>query len=314
MTELVQRIENYISGLEVNFKSVQVEDSIEFASEALFAKQALLNNNYLLQTAKNKPESLKNSILNIAAIGLTLNPVQQYAYLVPRDNKVCLDISYKGLIRAATDSGSILWAQSELVYEKDEFSMNGVGEKPLHKFNPFNSERGKIVGCYVVAKTFEGDYLTTAMPINEIYEIRNKSESWKSEKGRRYSPWFNFEGEMIKKTVIKRASKLWPKTSKIDRLEKAIDVVNEHEGINFEKEVDTLELDFPQNPEDKIIGDGYLMNYGKFRGKKFGEVETSGLIDYFDLLEQRINKPDHSKAWELELYNALKEYLGDINA
>jgi hypothetical protein len=35
---------------------------------------------------------------------------------------------------------------------------------------------------------------------------------------------------MMKKTVIKRASKLWPKS---ERLDTAVQVLNEHEGIDF---------------------------------------------------------------------------------
>lgn len=319
MNQIVEKLETHINSFELDFKNVQVEESIEFASEALFAKQSLVSNDYLLQTARRNPESLRDSILNIGAIGLTLNPAQKHAYLVPRNGKVCLDVSYLGLVKAATDSGSIIWAQAELVYEKDEFTLNSVGEKPTHQRNPFQKDRGLIVGCYVVAKTFESDYLTTAMSIDEIYEIRNQSEAWKNERARNYSPWFRFEGEMIKKTVIKRASKLWPKTSKIDRLEKAIDVINEHEGIDFNSQKEKTDLDIweendrKNNPQDYIIGDSFVVRGGKFRGKKLGEINTSELVDYYDLLEQRCAKPDHRKDWELELLNTIREYLGAIN-
>lgn len=308
MSETENKLIAFIDSLEPEFKRVQV-DNILFEKEAHFAKQALLSNEYLLNTARGNPQALKDAIINIASIGLSLNPAQQHAYLVPRNKQICLDISYKGLIKSATDTGSILWAQAELVYEKDEFTLMGVGEKPIHKFNPFCKERGELIGCYVVAKTHEGDFLTTPMAMEEIYSIRDKSEAFK--KG--YGPWKEFEGEMVKKTVIKRASKLWPRTNKSIQLEKAIEVLNKDEGIDFvnhyQEEKKALEEDFPIPPEDKEVGERYMIMNGKYRGKRFGELEDEKLEEYYDILDERINKPDHKKAWELELHCAIREYF-----
>jgi recombination protein RecT len=143
---------------------------------------------------------------------------------VPRDGRICLDISYMGLLDLAIQSGSIMWGQSELVYEQDRFELQGFDKPPSHNRNPFAKERGPIVGVYVVVKTRDGDYLTTCMSIDEVYDIRNRSSSWKSgQKG----PWKTDEGEMIKKTVIKRAYKLWPKT---DRLDTAVHFLNTEGG------------------------------------------------------------------------------------
>jgi recombination protein RecT len=304
--ETVRKLNAFIDGLEVEFKGVQVEQSIEFAREAHFAMQSLLANNFLLDTARNNPQSLKDAIINVAAIGITLNPASQLAYLVPRKGKICLDVSYKGLVRMATDSGSVIWVQSELVYEKDEFTFTSIGEKPIHKFNPFAKDRGLVIGAYAIAKTFENDYLVATMSIDEIYDIRNKSEAYKSGKN---SPWTSFESEMIKKTVIKRASKLWPRTSKIDRLEKAIDVVNEHEGINF-NEVSDLDKDFPIPENEKIIGDDYRVQYAKFRGKQLKDISIDELEDYRETLRDRVKKG--AKPWEQELFAVINTYLMDF--
>jgi recombination protein RecT len=133
-----------------------------------------------------------------------------------------------GLLDLAIQSGSIMWGQAELVFEADLFELQGFDKPPVHNRNPFATDRGPLVGAYVVVKTRDGDYLTTAMSIAEVYDIRDRSQSWKNgQKG----PWKTDEGEMVKKTVIKRAYKLWPKT---DRLDQAVHFLNTEGGEGIE--------------------------------------------------------------------------------
>lgn len=225
MTTALTAIESKVLSLENAFNKVN-NYQINFRKESLFALQLLRTNDFLLRAAQNKPESLENAIMNIAAIGITLNPAQKEAYLVPRGGQVCLDISYMGLIKLATDTGSVTWVQAEIVREKDVFEHLGVGQKPNHKFQPFG-DRGQMIGVYCVAKLSTGEFLTTVMSKAEIEEIRNKS-SQASKSG----PWVTFFEEMAKKTVIKRASKLWPKS---ERVQEAVEILNQHEGIDFSK-------------------------------------------------------------------------------
>ena len=285
-TDLVTGIQNKLSSFQQEIDRIE-SGSVDYEKEQHFAMQLLVKNSTLLGVARNNPQSLKNAMLNIAATGLTLNPVSQLAYLVPRKNEVCLDISYKGLIRTATDSGSILWAQAELVYNDDHFSMRSVGEKPDHTYTPFG-DRGDFLGCYVVVKTIEGDFLTTVMSKDEIFYIRDNSQAYKAG----YGPWKNFESEMIKKTVVKRASKMWPRTNKIHLLEKAVDITHDLEGIDFEteRERDERELaeDFPIPAEEREVGEGsYRINCGKHRGKKLEELSIEELEDRAIFLEQK---------------------------
>jgi len=229
-----------IQAVEHKFNGVNMF-GLNWKKEAGFARQALENNDYLMTTATNNQRSLGNAITNIGAIGLSLNPAEKLAYLVPRQKQICLDISYIGLIKLATDTGSIMWARAELIHENDDFTYHGATEKPeFATKNPFN--RGAIVGVYCVAKTAEGDYLSGIMSIDEVYEIRNKSESYKA--GSSFSPWNTFEGEMIKKTIIKRESKTWPKTDKSERFDNAVEVINEHEGIDFSRQIDDKPIDY----------------------------------------------------------------------
>ena len=202
--------------------------ALNFEREAGFAVQIVAANDYTMRIAMDNRQSVINAVTNVAAIGISLNPAKRQAYLVPRDGRICLDISYMGLLDLAISSGSIMWGQAELVYEVDRFELQGFDKPPLHNRNPFAKERGPIVGVYVVVKTRDGDYLTTCMAIDEVHDIRNRSSAWKAwEKNQKKCPWVTDEGEMTKKTVIKRAYKLWPKT---DRLDNAVHFLNTEGG------------------------------------------------------------------------------------
>lgn len=217
-------VENQILSLEGAFNDVLSDKAIKFKAEAEFAVQVLMNNDYSLGIAVNNPDSVRNAVINLAAIGLSLNPAKKQAYLVPRKSAICLDVSYIGLVELAISSGSVRMAKAELVREKDVFELNGFDREPTHKFKPFDRGRGEIVGVYCVAKTAHGDWVTDTMAIDEVYAIRDRSESYKSGKT---TPWKTDPGEMIKKTIVKRASKMWPKT---DRLDEAIHHLNTDGG------------------------------------------------------------------------------------
>ena len=218
MSNALAVITDDIYGTKESFEAVLADRSIVFEREAGFAIQVLSSNDYALSLAMKNRQSVVNAVTNVGAIGLSLNPAKKHAYLVPRDGRICLDISYMGLIELAVASGSIRWAQAAIVHQADGFRLNGLDRPPAHEFNPFSTERGEPVGAYVVAKTADGDYLTEVMSVAEINDIRDRSSAWKAwvEKKKK-CPWVTDWGEMAKKTVIKRASKLWPKTERLDQ-------------------------------------------------------------------------------------------------
>lgn len=209
----------------------RIHGAVSYKKEASFALQALQGNSFLEDAAIANQDSLKAAIINVAAVGLSLSPITKLAYLIPRDKKIVLEISYRGYVQLAVDAGAVKWVHAEIVYEKDEFQLRGLGVEPSHKFSPF-ADRGKAIGAYCVAKTHGGDHITTIMTIDDIYDIRDRSQSWKSGKN---SPWKSDPAEMIKKTVIRRGYKSWPMTdTRAQRFEQAIDVSNDADPVEFE--------------------------------------------------------------------------------
>jgi recombination protein RecT len=218
------------------FTDVNIYKQVNYDTEAMFAYQMVKKSDYLMKIAEQRPDTLRDALINVGAIGLSLNPATQYAYLVPRDNVCCLDISYKGLIKIATDSGSIKWAKADLVYAADKFEYKGPCTMPDHAADVFGN-RGEFVGAYCAAKTVDGDYLIEIMTSQDIYDIRDKSMAFVRGKEGQRGPWESFFGEMAKKSIIKRASKTWPKADSNERLQEAIKVINDHEGIDFESQM-----------------------------------------------------------------------------
>jgi len=216
---------------------------MKFEAEKGFAIQHLKNNDYLMKVAQGQPQSLQQALTNVAAIGLSLNPAEKQAYLIPRTvkigdkyiAKIFLEPSYMGLIKLSTDSGSIKWVQALPVYSNDTFMFMGMGEKPEHKFNPFQpvASRGDFIGVYCAAKTADGDYLVSMMSAEQVIAIRDRSEAWKAymdKKTKSGGPWQTDFIEQAKKTVIRQGWKTWPR-SDLHRLALAVDLSNENEGF-----------------------------------------------------------------------------------
>lgn len=207
-----------VESTRAQFVAVRTDKTMDFDREAGFALQILQGSDYLRGIALANRDSLYAAITNVAAMGISLNPAQKLAYLVPRKKAVCLDISYMGLMDIAQAAGAIQWGQAMIVREKDTFELQGIDKEPMHKYAPF-ADRGKIIGVYVVVKTAEGDYLTHSMPLAKVEDIRNRSEAWKAYKddSSKKCPWVTDEEEMIKKTCVKQASKYWPKRERLDQ-------------------------------------------------------------------------------------------------
>jgi len=258
---------------ETKFNYALSDENINWARESGFAIQRLQENDFLNKTAWKNPDSLKNAIINVASIGITLNPASKYAYLVPRDGAVCLDISYMGLLHLAEESGAIVWAQAKVVYSNDTYENTGIDSKPNHIQSTFG-DKGNIVGAYCTVKLPSGDYLTEEMDMAQINKIKSTSKA-------KNGPWRDWEHEMIRKAVTKRASKYWPKGNS-NRLSQAVELLNENEG-GFEEEKDVtpppgcLEYEEVKQAflECETLKD--LKNKAKMVKKVVGEMEQEEL-------------------------------------
>lgn len=198
---------------------------VQWQEECQFALQAVKNSARLQEC---EPQTIHDAIVNVAAVGLTLNPAHGYAYLVPDSvkvsegnwRKVCqLRVSFKGIIKLANDSGVVRWVHADVVHKNDTFKFNGAWEKPTHEMDPFG-DRGDPVGVYCTVRTHDGDFLTEVAPWSEVLKAKAAAKT--------SYVWDQWITEMAKKFIIKRASKQWPKSS--SHLSEAISVIDSYEG------------------------------------------------------------------------------------
>lgn len=211
-----------------DFKAIKPQftelvDEKTFTKEVSFAMQHLGKNNYLNSSTT---ESKLKAVLNVAQVGLTLNPILKLAYLVPRregSNVVCcLEPSYQGLVKLITDTGSAQNVYAHVVYEGDEFEeILGTSTELIHK----PKRQSKLVThVYAVAILHNGAKQVEVMTDAEVQEIKEKSESYKAFKSGRIKSciWEDHYGEMCRKTVIRRLCKYLPKTERWEKLGTAI--------------------------------------------------------------------------------------------
>ncbi len=142
------------------------------------------------------------------------------------------------------------------------------------------------------------------MSLAEINDIKGRSEAGK--KG--YGPWSTDFNEMAKKTIIKRESKTWPKTDKSERFDTAVQVINEHEGIEFQS-ISGEGIDL-QSLEDTYIEIVQIITADSDEDAAYSRVqELYNLLNNDEQIQLndklRKYKPDGSRQYN----TLLKDYL-----
>ena len=116
-----------------------------------------------------------------------------------------------GIRQKVRNSGEVSTWDVHNVHEKDLFDYE-LGDDPHIVHRPVRGDRGKIIATYSVAKLKDGGISREVMWIDEIEDVRKLS---KMPDG---GPWVSHYGEMCKKTVAKRHSKVLPMSSDLDDL------------------------------------------------------------------------------------------------
>ena len=123
-----------------------------------------------------------------------------------------------GIRKKVRNSGEIATWDAHCVYEKDAFEFE-LGDDPYIKHKPFmGGDRGKIVAAYSVAVLKSGEKSREVMSVEEIRDVWRKSSKQKDKDGNPTGPWKDHFGEMCRKTVARRHSKVLPMSTDLDDL------------------------------------------------------------------------------------------------
>lgn len=129
-------------------------------------------------------------------------------YLGKDEKKVEVSIDYKGLVDCAIREGFILDCGAEPVCVNDDFSWD-MGEVTRWHFDP-RIDRGEICGYCAWAILPNGRKKWQWMSNDDIADVRKCAKT--------QMIWDKWEGEMAKKTVIRRLFKTLPNTPKLQNL------------------------------------------------------------------------------------------------
>lgn len=229
------------------FRHVQTDNNLKWSVERQHAVAVINKSKDLKQCT---PDSLGAAVLQAASMGLSLNPIMQHCYLIPRRergkkqgesweqyNKANVPFiatatpSYRGMAHLAVKSGAVLDIAAEIVFQADLFEYYGPTEKPLYQLNIKGSHLEKDALFVFAIARLQNDLVRSAyMDRDTVQRIRKMSEvpngiMWHPEK-----MWT----EGYKKAIIKRMFKTLPINS--PSLVNAIDLSNNHDGAIIEGE------------------------------------------------------------------------------
>lgn len=193
-----------------------------FEVEAAWFRTLIIENPKI---AACDPLSLLKVLGNVVTSGLTLSPALKECYVVPYKGKTTLIISYIGMIRLLTDAGTVSNVESFVVYENDVFEYElGLNKKLRHV--PALKNRGEKLAVYAIAHIRGAEPQVELLTADDITAIKNVSQA----KFKAESPWNTFEGEMWRKSSVKRLFKYLPKTKMSDELIAALSIEHLNES------------------------------------------------------------------------------------
>ena len=264
--------------------------------EIQFALQHLQKSEYLQGAT---PESVKNAIVNVALTGLSLNPVLNQAYLVPRRVKnvlvAVLDPSYQGLITKMVDFGVAKKVVAQVVHENDQFDFDESTDSmivPHKKYYMMGHDvPGKEIGAYAGIQTPQGDWQYKFLPIHRINQIMETSESYKAGiKNNQSSIWTGVHREeMIKKTAVKYLWKYLPKSEQIEAVGRIIEESNfAHETTDTTYTADDKTVKVTDAAKSKNVVNNAMgsINPPQSRSQKKEEATPAKLVVDAALLEK----------------------------
>ena len=206
---------------------------------------AIKSDNYLmdcLKTADGK-KSLLIAFRQCAMDGLFPDGKREAAIIAFKGRATYIPM-YGGLLKRMRNSGEVKDVQTGLISKNDDFDFQRGTETYLHHKQALEN-RGDKIGAWALVKTTDGGEYFDVMGKDEILAIKSAVKA-------RSGPWFNkaHEGEMWRKTALRRASKLAPLSSEVQNVFSRDDTMYDFSATQAQTPADRLN----QHMADKAAG------------------------------------------------------------
>lgn len=186
----------------------------------------------LLTAVQNNPglmrldrQSFFNSAMRAAQDGLL--PDGREGAIVEFSGKAQWMPMIGGLRKKVRNSGEIATWEAHVVYENDEF-LYELGDEPILRHKPTMGEPGKPIAAYSIAVLKSGEKSREVMTFAQIEKVRAVSRA------KNNGPWVQWWGEMARKTVARRHSKVLPMSTDLDDLMRRDDDLYDFKGAQEE--------------------------------------------------------------------------------
>jgi recombination protein RecT len=200
------------------------------------------------------------SVLQAAECGLDLGATHQ-ASLIPRKNKVALQIEFRGYIDLARRSGEISDIWAEVVYDGDVYTVTKGLHRDLVHVPSVKEDRldQRIIACYACAQMKDGTLTFVDLTTPQVYKHhRSKSVAYQQavQYGKTDTPWMTDEAAMMKKTAIVALCKYLP-ASVIDMRRAA--AIEEAEELGQSPVLDGIDMSAARLVEEPAIVEGEIV-------------------------------------------------------
>lgn len=153
--------------------------------------------------------SLLIAAMQAAAVGLEPNTPTQEAWLLPRRRdgvmECQLSIGYRGYLALARRAPNTKTVTARVVYEGDDFDYAyGLDADTLeHRPAAAGVDRGALTHAYALVRYLNGGTVFVVLNRDDVEARRARSDSWRSERARPYSPWTTAEPAMWAKSAVR---------------------------------------------------------------------------------------------------------------
>lgn len=294
-------------------------NNLSVKMETTFIDFLINDDNRLKKAVQANPESLYNSVLQAASMGVSFNPQFKEVYFVPYNmNKyneetkkndivptVTVSTMWRGKKKVLVNCGAVKDIDTELVYEGEHFEVEVIdGQRKItHKPNYFKrGDNSKIIGGYATATLPDGS-TKTFPPKGRDYFDRCMKASQDKMKGVTSPAWKNWFDEQCRKCLINAADGQITKTGVNPDL-LAIITEAETKDIDYVDVTEQKALE-PEKPEIKEFNEGEFeelirqlnhfeiskeMAKKKYLGYNFSDEQKKEYVDACTITDEKINE------------------------